>query len=127
MIEPIDVPQSVIDAFHLMWDEFPEPAQLHHKSKQILAVNKASAAIGMQPGMVCSKLGSPESHKGCLAARCLKEGRAQHVCASMGGREIIGFWQPVAGYPELYVHYNVGFAFDYKKGERVLNPLQRLS
>ena len=47
MDEKIDVPQSVIEAFHLMWDEFPEPAQLHHKSRMILAVNKASAALGM--------------------------------------------------------------------------------
>ena len=127
MNEPIDVPQSVIDAFHLMWDEFPEPAQLHHKSKQILAVNKASAAIGMQPGMVCSKLGSPESHKGCLAARCLKEGRAQHVCASMGGRDIIRFLQPLAGYPAPHVHYDVGCACGDRQGERVRKPLQRLS
>ena len=127
MEEKIDVPQSVIEAFHLMWDEFPEPAQLHHKSKMILAVNKASVALGMQPGIFCYKLGSPESHKGCLAGKCLQEGRAQYVCASMGGREFVGFWQPVAGHPDLYVHYNVGFTLNYKTGERILNPLQQIS
>lgn len=35
--------QNVIDAFHMMWDNFPEPVMLIQKSRHIYAVNKKAA------------------------------------------------------------------------------------
>ncbi len=48
---------KVIEAFHLMWGGFPEPATLVHKSREVLAVNPACQKIGREKGMNCAKPG----------------------------------------------------------------------
>lgn len=60
----LQVDEALIRAFHLMYDHFPEPAQLTHKSKQIVALNPACKAIGREVGMICIKHGPPEAHAG---------------------------------------------------------------
>jgi hypothetical protein len=33
------VDSKVIEEFHLIWDHFPEPVTLVHKSREVIAVN----------------------------------------------------------------------------------------
>lgn len=66
-------PASLEKAFHLMWDHFPEPVSLIHKSKCVVAVNPACSSIGRTVGSICIKHGKPEAHKGCLALKALKK------------------------------------------------------
>ena len=75
-VEDIQVDDKLIEAFHLMYDYFPEGVQLVHKSKRIIALNSACASFGRHVGMVCSKHGPPEHHKGCLANKTLKGHKA---------------------------------------------------
>ncbi len=118
MFESVQLPQSVIDAFHLMWDGFPEPVQLNHKSRRIMAVNKAAAAMGLAPNLFCNKLGTPEQHRGCKANQCVATGQAQYVPIQKPGHEAVGFWLPVDGYPEFFIHFGVGVSMNYKTGEK---------
>ena len=58
--------QKVIESFHMMWDNFPDPVMLIKKSRDIYAVNKKAASLGLTTGIKCSSIGAPEKHKGCL-------------------------------------------------------------
>ena len=119
MSEPVPLPQGVIDAFHLMWNGFPEPVMLTHKSFQVVAVNRACAARGMEPGFHCNKIGTPEQHKGCLSQKCVRTGEAQYVPIPLPDHEAVGFWLPVEGHPEFFIHFGVGTSLNYKTGEAV--------
>ncbi len=111
------LPADVIEAFHLMWGNFPESATLVHKSREVIAVNKACEKAGFcRPGMNCAKIGSPEIHQGCLANKALAAREAAHVFTPSPEGDVIGFWLPLDGYPEHYVHFSVGASMDYKTG-----------
>ncbi len=45
--------------------------------------------IGLAAGMICSQIGSPESHKGCLANQALAEQKAKFKKISMNGKEFV--------------------------------------
>ena len=119
MSESVTLPQNVIDAFHLMWNGFPEPVMLTHKSFKVMAINRACAAHGMEPGFHCNKLGGPERHKGCLAQQCVRSGETQYVPIPLPDREAVGFWLPIEGYPDFFLHLGVGTSLNYKTGETV--------
>ncbi|MCR5814426.1 MAG: hypothetical protein K6G15_08040 [Desulfovibrio sp.] len=120
MPESPALPQSVLDAFHLMWDSFPEPVQLTHKSRKILAVNKAAARFGLSPGLFCNQLGKPEQHKGCKANLCLSTGTPQYVSVQKEQREVIAFWLPIEGFEDFFVHFGVGYSLNYQTGEKIV-------
>ena len=117
MSEPVTLPQNVIDAFHLMWNSFPEPVMLTHRSFQVMAINRACEARGMKPGFFCNRLGGPEQHKGCLAQKCVHTGETQYVSIPLPDHEAVGFWLPIEGYPDFYLHFGVGTSLNYKTGE----------
>ena len=107
----ITVDPKLVEAFHLMFDCYPEAAQLTHKSKKIVALNPACEAFGRQVGMICIKHGSPESHKGCLANKAIKEQiykRNLHLAEIPAKREYSVFWLPVPGHPDFYIHFSAG-------------------
>jgi len=104
---------KVIEAFHLMWGNFPEPVMLVHKNRDILAVNKSCSNAGGVAGRKCSDNGSPEQHKGCLANQALATQQAKYTKHKAGEREIIGYWIPVTGYSEIFVHFGIGTTIDY--------------
>ncbi|MBP2656251.1 MAG: hypothetical protein H6Q73_3820 [Firmicutes bacterium] len=108
MIDP-----NVLDAFQLMWGNFPEPATLVHKSREVIAVNAACKSIGRVVGMNCATHGGPEAHRGCLANQALSTQQPAFKKVKFGDREIISYWLPVDGYPELFVHFGVGTMIDY--------------
>jgi len=107
------IDSKVIDAFHLMWGSFPEPATLVHKSREIIAVNVACQNIGRVKGMNCATHGAPEAHRGCLANQALATQQPAFKKVKFGEKEIISYWLPVEGYPELFVHFGVGVTIDY--------------
>ncbi len=114
------LPQEVLNAFHLMWGNFPEGVSLVHKSKQVMAVNKAMEKMGVvRPGMNCAKVGSPEVHKGCLANKALASGEAAFVPLPLPGRDAVSFWIPLDGYPDFFLHFSVGLRIDYKTGQQI--------
>ena len=119
MSAPVTLPQNVIDAFHLMWNGFPEPVMLTHKSFQVMAVNRAAAERGLQQGIFCNKIGTPEMHKGCRAQKCVREGKSQYLAMQLPDHEAVGFWLSVEGYPEFFIHLSVGASLNYTTGEPV--------
>lgn len=98
----------LIEAFHLMYDHYPESAMLILKDKTIMAVNPAAAAIGRIPGDPCTKLGSPDMHAGCLADRAMNEQKAMFKAKHLQNVDITLFWLPVCGYPGCYIHFVAG-------------------
>lgn len=110
-------PQELIDAFHLMYDNFPEAAQLTHKSRRIVAINPAGEGMGRHPGMTCIKHGPIENHKGCIAAKAINE---QKPCWTIhespgGGNKFAVVWLPVPGHPDYYIHFSAGNLSYYLK------------
>jgi hypothetical protein len=94
------VDSKVIDAFHMMWGSFPEPVRLIHKDRKVLAVNEIAASRGMEVGVSCFSVGSPELHKVCGANEALASDQGQRMNASDGR---IRFWSPVA--PDVFIHF----------------------
>lgn len=116
MNDDFQVDEKLIEAFHLMFDHFPEGVQLAHKSKRIVALNPACKSIGRDVGMICAKHGPAEAHKGCLAHKTV----SKHVASwkkggqpGPGGQEPVAFWLPVDGYPDFFIHFGVGCMKDY--------------
>lgn len=108
------IPLLVIDAFHLMWGNYPEPASLVHRTHEVIAVNKAYDNLGiLKPGMNYTQLGTAENHRGCLASKCIKEQKAKYTYMG-SGQKVLAFWLPVDGYPDLYIHFGVGNRIDYE-------------
>lgn len=106
----MQIDQKVIDAFHLMWDYFPEPVTLVHKSREIMATNPACKLTGQKTGIRCIGMGTPEAHKGCLANQAVDTHKATYTKM---GEKVIAYWLPIDGYPEFYVHFGVGVTIDY--------------
>lgn len=107
---------QLIEAFHLMYDHFPEPASLIHKSRLVIAVNPACALIKRKPGLTCARQGSAEAHRGCLAGEAINSHQAQFRKISITTpekRDITAFWLPIDGHPDFYVHFAVGATRDY--------------
>lgn len=96
--------EELIQAFHLTWDTFPGVARLIDKGNHVLAVNRAAEAAGFAPGQICSRMGAPESHRGCRKALALATGEAQ---IDRPVENKIRAWAPIEGYPEIVVHFSV--------------------
>jgi hypothetical protein len=98
------------EAFELMWGNFPEPMLLVHRDRTILAVNDAAAAQGASPGRKCFSY-NPDpldvengACKGCKANQALDAGTAISCTCRIGGRRSVGYWIPLKGSRDVYVH-----------------------
>jgi hypothetical protein len=105
--------EVLIESFHALWNNYPYMVRLIRKDRIVLAVNKASAAAGLETGVLCTKVGSKESHMGCLANLAMKEKLAKHQLAGAGAR--LKFWIPVEGRDDVFVHFTVPAA-EYTSG-----------
>ena len=110
--------EEIIRAFHLMWDNFPEAVMITQKSREIVAVNKKAAEFGLKPGIKCSSVGKPESHKGCLCNQAVDTGEPQFITYEGNFGKAYGYWIPIPEKPEWIIHFGVGYAFEYKKISR---------
>ncbi|XPV68329.1 MAG: hypothetical protein ACNI25_13615 [Halarcobacter sp.] len=99
------VDSKIIEAFHLMWGNFPEPVTLVHKNKEVIAVNALSEVLGIVKGMNYSTLSTNEEYRGCLANRALHLQQVAYKNAEYTEKEIISYWFPIEGYPELFIHF----------------------
>jgi hypothetical protein len=71
-MESLNATESTIDAFSLMWGNYPGPAMLLNKKHDILAVNKAGKHLGLVPGIKCHSLtGKDRMCPGCKAPMAL--------------------------------------------------------
>ena len=106
---------KVIEAFQMMWGNFPEAVMLIHKNREILAVNDVCRNAGGVVGIKCTELGGPENHKNCLANQAIALKKTAYRKSEAGGKIVIGYWMPLTDYPEVYVHFGVGTIIDYDK------------
>ena len=42
--------EELIQAFHVMWNDFPEAVMIIKKDREIIAVNSKAADFGLKPG-----------------------------------------------------------------------------
>ena len=98
-------PPDIIRAFQLMWGNFPAPTILAHRSKEIIAVNKACLDMGVTAGLNCAKIDPPERNKHCLANQALDTQQpAYSQSKNIDGQEVIVYWLPIDGAPDYFVH-----------------------
>ncbi len=102
MAQKHEIPEEVINAFHMMWDTYPVHARLIHKDRTVIAVNKAGEKMGMTVGVRCFEQSPNRDHSSCLANQALKENTGMYRVAPSAPR--MAFWIPVAGVPDVYVH-----------------------
>ena len=114
--------QEALDAFHLMWDNFPDPVSLVHRSREVAAVNKAHY---MEPGVICARTGCDGPHGGCRANGALKSGKAavwpHH--SKTEDKELITYWIPLDGHADYFVHLSVRFRIKSDNKTVTMSPI----
>jgi hypothetical protein len=98
------IDETFINAFHMMWDDFPGPVRLIHKNRTILASNEIARNLGFNDGVECSTIGPPAIHRGCKANIALSTKTSQ-VSKSEGGK--LRYWIPVKDCDDLYIHFTI--------------------
>lgn len=104
--------EELAQAFHLMWDNYPEQVRLIRRDHTIVAGNALYLEMGGKTGGKCNE-GPPKFHKGCRAMEALKDGKAKSVKHEPG--EFESFWIPVAGTEDYYIHYTNGADAAYRR------------
>lgn len=115
--------QEVIEAFHTMWDNFPEPTSLVHKSTEVIAVNKCHF---LEPGTYCSKTGGGP-HVGCRAQKALRSGEAEIGVghSPFEDKDMITYWIPLERCPDYFVHLSIRFRIDYENKTFAIAPIEK--
>lgn len=103
----IEVNEEITRNFHLFWDNYPAPVMLVHKNRTIIAANKVGEEIGCPVGTRCIDLGEKKHHAGCKANKALQERTGvRDVSYVEHLKQVVdGYWIPVAGVEDLYVHF----------------------
>ncbi len=99
--------EELIEAFHLMWDRYPEQVRLIDRSFLVIAGNPAYIQAGGQTGVRCN-VGDPAFHRGCQAMTALNAGETRTMKTEVGGIAWESFWVPVAGEEDYYIHFTNG-------------------
>lgn len=107
--------EELIQAFHVMWNDFPEAVMIIKKDREIITVNSKAADFGLKPGMKCSSLGSPEQHKGCLCNRAADSKQTVAITYQGPFGKAYGYWIPISERPEWIIHFGVGSTFAYEE------------
>ncbi|SPF44983.1 conserved hypothetical protein [Syntrophobacter sp. SbD1] len=106
--------KSILDAFHIMWNKFPEPVLLIQKDRTVLAVNALAQTAGVQPGIKCFTLnpeGAPDGKcRQCRANEALGQGVATRSEVTRNGKTLSTYWIPLDEPSDIYVHFTLGFA-----------------
>jgi hypothetical protein len=96
--ENVKSEEKVLEAFHMMWDEYPSPVMLLSRKHDIISVNKAADIMGIPTGIKCHELTPGVSHaKYCKAGAALKSGTGKReVCKLETNQQVIdSYWVPV--------------------------------
>lgn len=93
---------EIIEAFNLMWGNYPAPVMLITYAHEIIAVNAMYEQYGISTGQKCSSI--PGSHAGCRAGEAKISGKPVR-CIAQNENSIVydGYWIPLAG--EYLVHF----------------------
>ena len=110
--------QEIINAFHLMWGNFPEPVMITQKSREIVALNKKAETFGLKVGIKCSSVGKPENHKCCQCNKAADSGEPVFCTYEGPFGKAYGYWIPISEKPEWIIHFGVGSNFEYEKFSR---------
>ncbi len=103
--------EEIIRAFHLMWDNFPEPVMITQKSREMIAVNVKAAEMGLKAGIKCSSIGKPENHK------AVDSGKPIYITYQGAFGKAFGYWIPIPEKPEWIIHFGVGGTFEYEEAK----------
>lgn len=106
---------QLVESFNLMWGKYPEPVQLINRSFRILAVNESCQLLGGKADVICCADNDCKPHPGCRAMLALKTNEAQVVSWEFEGKPITGYWIPVAGETDYYIHCGNGVKDYYNK------------
>jgi len=98
---------ELIEAFHLMWDRYPEQVRLIDRSFMVIAGNPAYTEAGGQTGVHCN-VGDPAFHRGCKAIAALNAKETMIKKTEVGGLLWESYWIPVAGEDDYYIHFTNG-------------------
>lgn len=101
---------KTIEAFHIMWDNFPHVVLLLKKSREIVASNKSAEKYGFLRGKKCYEVaGKTEIHAGCKANAALEENSAQRSVRynKEANRVSDAYWLPVSVENDLYLHFTI--------------------
>ncbi len=96
--------EELIQNFHQMWDNFPGMVRLIDSKNNVLAVNEKAAAFGFTEERLCVQVGKPEIHRNCKKYLALANQEAQVDRPSV---DKLRGWIPVAGYPDVVVHFTL--------------------
>lgn len=102
-------PAKVIEAFHMMWDNFPQVVLLLKKSREIVAANKFAEEKSFHAGLKCYQVvGQEEIHASCKANLALAENKPQRstMYDKEKNRVSDAYWLPIPG-SDLYLHFTV--------------------
>lgn len=105
----IEVSEEIRSNFHLFWDNFPCVVTLVYKDRTIVEANKAAQEIGYPVGEKCINLGEKKHHAHCKAHIALRDGVGIREVAYYDflGKVIDGYWIPLAGSQDFYVHFGI--------------------
>lgn len=98
---------QIIEAFDMMWGNYPEPVRLIDRSFLVVAANTAYVNMGGPVNVKCN-VGDPLLHQGCQAQNALKTGESKIKSVDMGGVIWDSYWVPVKGTKEYFVHFTNG-------------------
>jgi len=103
----IEINEEIRRNFHLFWDNYPGPVMLVQKDRTIIEANKTALEIGCPVGTRCVDLGEKKHHAGCKANMALREGTGVRDVSYVEhmGQVVDGYWIPLAGSQELFVHF----------------------
>lgn len=104
----ITINEEIRRNFHLFWDNYPFPVMLVHKDRTIIDVNETGLEAGYPVGVRCIDLGQKKDHAACKANKALAEGKGMRIViySEYLGKVVDGFWVPLAGSGELFLHFN---------------------
>lgn len=103
----IELSEEIRRNFHLFWDNYPAGVILAYRDRTILEVNKAAKEMGYPVGVRCIDLGEKKAHATCRLQSALKskEGVRDVAYNESMGKVMDGFWIPLAGAEDIYVHF----------------------
>lgn len=104
----------LIEAFQMMWGNYPEPVRLIHKSFRVVSGNAAYINSNGPVDVKCNAT-NPELHRGCKAMAALKDKETKIKTSIMNDVQWVSYWVPVNGVEDYFVHFTNGINEYMKK------------
>jgi len=112
--------EELIQAFHLMWENYPEAVRLIRRGFQVVAGNRVYLAQGGQIGGRCN-VGDPSLHRGCQAMNALNSRETRRKQTEVYGVRWDSYWIPVEGTDEYFIHFTNGINETIEKAKKRAN------